>query len=486
MTQSDPRNLSMFMDLYESIMANGYHAASKADDLVTFDMFYRKNPDGGGFAIFAGLEQVLDYLENFHFGEADVAYLRSLNIFRPEFLEWLKTYRFRGTVYAMPEGTVMYPNEPMITIYAPLADAQLIETAILAEVNHQSLIATKTHRIVSAAQGRSVADFGARRAHNMDAAVYGARAAYIGGAKSTSTILAGQMFGIPVSGTMAHSWVMYHDDEYAAFKHFAELYPDSCILLVDTYNVLESGVPNAIRVAKEVLEPMGKRLKGIRLDSGDLAYLSKEARAMLDAAGLKDCIIVASNSLDEFTIRSLLEQGSCIDSFGVGERLITAKSDPVFGAVYKLVAVDKGQACLPKIKISETFEKITNPGRKRLWRIYDKQGHAIADLITLDTETPDLSVPYRYVDPQKPWRQSCFKDCTIRELHEKVMENGKRLKSPPSLDEIRAFVKKQLDSEIWPEEQRFENPHHHFLDMSPSYYEMKMELLQDAQNKVHH
>lgn len=486
MTQSDPRNLSMFMDLYESIMANGYHAASKADDLVTFDMFYRKNPDGGGFAIFAGLEQVLDYLENFHFDEADIAYLRSLNIFRPEFLEWLKTYRFRGTVYAMPEGTVMYPNEPMITIYAPLADAQLIETAILAEVNHQSLIATKTHRIVSAAQGRSVADFGARRAHNMDAAVYGARAAYIGGANSTSTILAGQMFGIPVSGTMAHSWVMYHDDEYAAFKHFAELYPDSCILLVDTYNVLESGVPNAIRVAKEVLEPMGKRLKGIRLDSGDLAYLSKEARAMLDAAGLKDCIIVASNSLDEFTIRSLLEQGSCIDSFGVGERLITAKSDPVFGAVYKLVAVDKGQACLPKIKISETFEKITNPGRKRLWRVYDKQGHAIADLITLDTETPDLSVPYRYVDPQKPWRQSCFMGCTIRELHEKVMENGKRLKSPPSLDEIRAFVKKQLDSEIWPEEQRFENPHHHFLDMSPSYYEMKMELLQDAQNKVHH
>ena len=241
MTQSDPRNLSMFMDLYESIMANGYHAASKADDLVTFDMFYRKNPDGGGFAIFAGLEQVLDYLENFHFDEADIAYLRSLNIFRPEFLEWLKTYRFRGTVYAMPEGTVMYPNEPMITIYAPLADAQLIETAILAEVNHQSLIATKTHRIVSAAQGRSVADFGARRAHNMDAAVYGARAAYIGGANSTSTILAGQMFGIPVSGTMAHSWVMYHDDEYAAFKHFAELYPDSCILLVDTYNMQESG-----------------------------------------------------------------------------------------------------------------------------------------------------------------------------------------------------------------------------------------------------
>lgn len=391
MTQFDVRNISMMMDLYEMTMANGYFGAKEAEDFVTFDVFYRKNPDGSGFAIFAGLEQVLEYLENLHFEEKDIAYLRSLGIYSEDFLEWLATFRFRGNVTAMPEGTIMYPNEPVLTVNAPLVDAQLVETTILTQINHQSLIATKTRRIVQAAEGRMVSDFGARRAHNVDAAVYGARAAYIGGADGTATVLAGQMFGIPVSGTMAHSWVMYHDNEFTAFKRFAQEYPDNSVLLVDTYDVLESGVPNAIRVAKEVLHPMGKRLKGIRLDSGDLAYLSKEARKQLDAAGLTDCKIVDSNSLDEFTIRSLLEQGACIDSFGVGERLITAKSDPVFGAVYKLAAVYKNEACRPKIKISETFEKITNPGRKRLFRVYDKQGHAIADLITMVDETPDFT-----------------------------------------------------------------------------------------------
>lgn len=481
MIQSDRRNLSMVMDLYEITMSNGYFMDRHTDDFVTFDVFYRRNPDGGGFAIFAGLEQVLDYLENLHFSEEDVQYLASLNLFNEEFLNWLKTYRFRGRVTAMPEGTVMYPNEPVLTITAPLIDGQIAETAILAQINHQSLVATKAQRIVQAARGRGVADFGARRAHNMDAAVYGARAAYIGGADSTSTLLAGQMFGIPVSGTMAHSWVMYHDSEYAAFESFARRYPDNAVLLVDTYDALRSGIPNAIRVHKEILEPMGKRLKGIRLDSGDLAFLSKEARRMLDDEGLKDCKIIVSNSLDEFTIRSILDQGGCIDSFGVGERMITAKSDPVFGAVYKLTAVQSGEALIPKIKVSENFEKITNPGRKRLWRVYDKKGHAIADLITLDSEKPDFSKPYPYIDPQKPWRKRVFDDHTIKELHEVVMEDGKRVGKSPSLQEIREYVKHQLKYEIWQEEQRFENPHSHFLDMSPEYFRLKIDLLEKAQ-----
>ena len=417
MKQMDTRNLSMVMDLYEMTMANGYFHTADIYDPVTFDVFYRKNPDGGGFAIFAGLEQVLDYLEGLHFGPEDIDYLRSLRLYDEQFLEWLAHFRFTGTVTAMPEGTIVYPNEPLVTINAPLIEAQLVETAILAQINHQSLIATKARRIVQAAKGRAVSDFGARRAHNMDAAVYGARAAYIGGVDSTATVLAGQLFGIPVSGTMAHSWVMYFDDEYTAFKHFAEIYPDQAVLLVDTYNVLTSGVPNAIRVAKEVLEPMGKRLAGIRLDSGDLAYLSKEARRMLDDAGLTDCRIVVSNSLDEYTIRSLLDQGGCIDSFGVGERLITAKSDPVFGGVYKLTAVHHGQACRPKIKLSESFEKITNPGRKKIWRIYDASGHAQADLLTNPDEKPDVRTEYVFIDPEKPWKRSYFSHCTAKDVH---------------------------------------------------------------------
>lgn len=479
MKQYDARNLSMVFDLYEMTMANGYFEDHKRDrdDFVSFDVFYRNNPDGGGFAIFAGLEQVLDYLENMHFSTEDINYLRGLHVFSEPFLEWLSTYHFRGSVFAMPEGTIIYPNEPILTVYAPLIDAQLVETAVLCQINHQSLIATKTQRIVKAAKGRGVSDFGARRAHNMDAAVYGARAAYIGGAGSTATVLAGQMFNIPVSGTMAHSWVMYYDDEYTAFKRFAEIYPDNAILLVDTFDVLESGVPNAIRVAKEVLEPMGKRLKGIRIDSGDLAYLSKQARKMLDDAGLQDAIIVMSNSLDEYTIQSILNQGGCVNSFGVGERLITAKSDPVFGAVYKLVAVHKDKACIPKIKISETFEKITNPGRKRAWRVYDVTGHAIADLLTTEDEDPRGVTSFPFIDPQRSWKKMSFIDCTFKELQEKVMEGGKRTKASPCLEEVRAYVRQQLDNEIWPEEQRFINPHAHFLDMSPAYYNMKMELL---------
>lgn len=328
--QHNERNLSMVMDFYELTMSNGYFTDPNHHAKAAFDVFYRKNPDNAGFSIFVGLEQIIEYITNLHFEEEDITYLRGQNLFSEEFLTYLKEFHFKGDIYAFPEGTVMYPNEPVITVIAPLIDAQLIETAILLEINHQSLIATKTRRIVKAAKGRMVSDFGARRAHNMDAAVYGARAAYIGGAAATATVLAGKMFQIPVNGTMAHSWVMYFGDEFTAFKQYALTYPDAAVLLVDTYDVLESGVPNAIKTAKEVLEPIGKRLKGIRLDSGDLAYLSKRARKMLDQAGLCDCKIIVSNSLDEYTITSILDQGGCIDSFGVGERLITSKSEPVF------------------------------------------------------------------------------------------------------------------------------------------------------------
>ncbi len=473
----DQRNLSMVMDLYELTMANGYLSEKGRQNYVTFDVFFRKNPDNGGYAIFAGLEQVIEYIENMHFDKEDIDYLRSLNLFSEEFLEYLSTYKFMGDVYAFREGTIMYPNEPIITVHAPLIDAQLIETAILAQVNHQSLIATKSSRIVRAARGRAVSDFGARRAHNMDAAVYGARAAFIGGAVGTATVLAGQMFDIPLSGTMAHSWVMYQEDEFTAFKRFCETYPDNAVLLIDTYDVLESGVPNAIRVAKEVLEPMGKRLKGVRLDSGDLAYLSRKVRQKLNEVGLEDCMVIASNSLDEYTITSILDQGGAIDSFGVGERLITSKSDPVFGAVYKIVEVDKDGEKIPKIKISETVEKITNPGTKRVYRIYDEEGRAISDLLTKSDEVVDTSKPYRYVDSKKPWKNLRYENFTIQDLQQCVIKDGKRVSKKESLKDIQAYVKHQLENEIWESELRFDNPHVHYLDMSPAYYEMKMDLL---------
>lgn len=483
MKQNEERNLTMMMDLYELTMANGYFNDQDKDTKVAFDVFYRKNPDEGGFAIFAGLEQIVEYIENLHFGEEDIAYFRSLNTFTEDFLAYLKDFHFTGDVYAFSEGTVMYPNEPILTVIAPLIDAQIVETAILAQINHQSLIATKTRRIVKAADGRAVSDFGARRAHNNDAAVYGARAAYIGGAVGTATVLAGQMFDIPVSGTMAHSWVMYYKDEFEAFKHYAENYPDGTVLLVDTYDVIRSGIPNAIRVAKEVLLPMGKRLKGIRIDSGDLAYLSKKIRKMLDAAGLEDCKIIVSNSLDENTITSILEQGGKVDSFGVGERLITAKSDPVFGAVYKISAVEEDGVFVPRIKISENIEKITNPGLKDVYRIYDETGHAVADLITKAGEEIDMSQPYRYVDPQKPWENRYFKNCTAVKLQKPVILKGKKVMESEPLDIIRNRVKEQLSSEIWEEEQRFYNPHKHYLDMSPFYYEMKMGLLHESRKE---
>ena len=483
MTQFDKRNISMMMDFYELTMANGYFAEKDKDTQVAFDVFYRANPDEGGFAIFAGLEQVIEYVENMRFSDTDVEYFRRQGIFHKDFLAYLKDFRFRGDIYAMPEGTVMYPNEPILTVVAPLVDAQLVETAILAQVNHQSLIATKARRIAFAAQGRTVSDFGARRAHNMDAATYGARAAYTGGVTGTATCSAGQMFDIPISGTMAHSWVMFYRDEFEAFKKYAETYPDGTVLLVDTYDVIHSGIPNAIRVAREVLEPMGKKLVGIRIDSGDLAYLSKRVRRMLDAAGLADTKIVVSNSLDEFTVSSLLLQGACIDSFGIGERLITARSEPVFGAVYKLAAVKEGTEFVPRIKVSENVGKITNPGLKDLYRIYDEDGKAVADLMALAGETVDLFDAYRYIDPQKPWKNRKFVRCTAKNLRKLYVKDGKRTMELPKLKDIRAYVIEQLKSEIWEEEQRFENPHRHYLDMTPDYYNLKINLLTETRRQ---
>lgn len=478
-TQFEARNISMVMDLYEVTMAYGYYMDGDIDIRTAFDVFYRKNPDQGGFAVFAGLEQIIEYVEGLHFEEDDIAYFRSLKLFSEDFLAYLKEFRFKGDIYAFPEGTVMYPNEPVMTVVAPIIDAQLVETAILNQINHQSLICTKARRVVKAAAGRPVSDFGGRRAQNYDAAIYGARAAYIGGVSSTATVAAGQMFGIPVGGTHAHSWIMRFDSEYEAFKKYAVVYPDAAVFLVDTYDVLKSGIPNAIRVAKEILEPQGKRLKGVRLDSGDLAYLSKRVRQMLDQAGLTDCRIIASNSLDEYTITSIINQGGCIDSFGVGERMITAKSDPVFGAVYKIAAVEENGVFVPRIKVSETVEKITNPGLKRVYRVYDESGHAIADLITRADETVDMSLPYRYVDPEKPWKNRTFVNCRVKPLLELVVKHGKRTAPERTLEDIRNYVKEQFEHEIWEEEQRFENPHKHYLDMSPNYYELRMSMLHE-------
>lgn len=473
----------MMMDFYEMTMSYGYFHQTHGEVRVAFDLFFRSVPDKGGYAVFAGLEHVIEFVENLSFSDEDIDYFRAQNLFSEEFLQFLRTFRFRGDIYAVPEGTIIYPNDPLMTVVAPIIDAQLVETALLAQINHQSLIATKASRIVRAAEGRKVSDFGARRAHNMDAATYGARAAYIGGVDMTATVSAGQQFAIPISGTMAHSWVMFFEDEFTAFKKYAELYPQATVLLVDTYDVIHSGIPNAIRTAHEVLEPQGHRLVGVRIDSGDLAYLSKRVRAMLDEAGLTDCKIILSNSLDEFTISSLLLQDAQVDSFGVGERLITAKSDPVFGAVYKLVAVEKDGVFAPRVKMSENVEKLTNPGLKDLYRIYDRHGKAVADMLAVRGEEIDLTRPFRYVDPRKPWKNRFFDGFSAVNLRRLYVREGKRVEELPSLDEIRAYVQKQLTEEIWPEEQRFENPHRHYIDMTPTYYELKMGLLDDMRGR---
>ena len=474
----EKRNLAMLMDFYELTMSNAYFNEGIKDKIVYFDMFFRKVPEGGGFAIMAGLEQVIEYINELNFNEDDIEYLKRLNIFNQKFLDYLLNFKFSGSIYAVPEGTPIFPNEPILTVKAPVIEAQLIETMILLTINHQSLIATKANRIVRAAEGRTVLEFGARRAQGYDGSIYGARAAYIGGVDGTATAIAGKMFNIPVSGTMAHSWIQLFDTEYDAFKTYAKNYPDDCTLLVDTYSVLESGVPNAIRIAKETLEPIGKRLKGIRLDSGDIAYLSRKSRKMLDEAGLTDCKIIASNSLDEYTIKSLLNQGAKIDAFGVGERLITSKSEPVFGGVYKLVAVEDNGKIIPRIKLSENVEKVSNPGYKKLYRLFDKDTHnAIADIITLADEAINENEPYKIFDPVHTWKKKTLKNFYAKELQVPIFENGKLVYTSPSLREIKEYSVGEV-GKLWEEVLRFENPHTYYVDLSKKLWVMKDALIE--------
>lgn len=419
------QRLELVADFYEYTMANGYFNKNMEDRVAYFDVFFRKVPDEGGYAIVAGLEQIINYIRNLSFDEEDISYLRKQNKFTEEFLNYLENFRFTGDIWAIPEGTVVFPNEPLITVKAPIIQAQLLETMLLLTTNHQSLIATKTSRIVREAQGRPVMEFGARRAHGINAAVEGARAAIIGGAVGTSCTLSAKEFNVPASGTMAHSWIQSFDSEYEAFKAYAELYPDDCIFLIDTYNTIESGLPNAIKVFNEVLKPKGYRPKAVRLDSGDLAYLSKKVRKILDEAGYEDCKICATNSLDEYLIKSLIEQDAKIDLFGVGENLITAKSEPVFGGVYKLVALEKDKKIVPKIKVSENTAKVTNPSFKKVYRFYDNETKkAIADVITLADEIIDER-EYMIFDPQNPWKKKVLKDYSIRLLQEKIFEERK-------------------------------------------------------------
>lgn len=471
------RNISLLMDFYELTMSNGYFVENKKDEIAVFDLFYRNNPDEAAYSIFCGLEDVINYVKDFRFDESDIDYLKSLNIFNDEFLLFLKKFKFRGDIYSFLEGSVVYPNEPLMTIVGPLIDCQLLETALLAIVNHETLIATKANRIVLAAKGRSVSDFGARRAHNIDSALYGAKAAYIGGVNSTATTLAGELFNIPVSGTMAHSWIMSFEDEYDAFLTYAKLYPENSVFLIDTYDVIHSGLMNAIKVAKEFLIPNGYKLKGVRIDSGDLAYLSKKCRKILDQNGLKDTIIVASNSLDEYKINSLIDQGAQIDSFGVGENLITSKSNPVFGGVYKLVGIYKKGELIPKIKISETLEKITNPSFKDVYRVFNKENRAIADLLTLHDEK--LIQPLTVIDPSKPWKNIVFDDLTIKNMRVKIFDKGELIYKVPDIETRRNYVRYQIDNLMWDEEKRFVMPHIHYLDFSKDLYDLKIKLIKE-------
>ncbi len=472
-------NLTMLTDFYELTMADGYFETGMAENIAYFDMFFRKVPDGGGFAIMAGLEQTIDYLKNLKFTEEDIEYLRSKNMFCEDFLEYLRNFEFKCDVWAVPEGTPIFPHEPIVTVRGPVMQAQFVETMILLTINHQSLIATKANRIVRAAKGRPVMEFGTRRAHGAEAAIFGARAAYIGGCAGTACTIADRDYGIKALGTMAHSWVQMFPDEYTAFKKYAEIYPQNCTLLVDTYNVLKSGVPAAIRVFKE----MKPESMGIRIDSGDVTYLTKKARKMLDDAGLQDCKIVVSNSLDEYIIRDVILEGACIDSFGVGERLITAKSEPVYGGVYKLAALETNGELIPKIKISENVEKITNPGFKGLFRLYDKTtGKARGDVITVAGETIPEQDEYVIFDPNAVWKKTRVTNYTVRNLQVPIFKEGKCVYESPSIEEIKAYCKEQIDT-LWDETLRFENPQTYYVDLSQKLWDMKNRLLEEHSEK---
>lgn len=479
---NDGINLTMLTDFYEITMANGYFENGMADNVAYFDMFFRKVPDGGGFAITAGLEQVIDYLSHLKFTENDISYLRSKGCFSEKFLEYLRNFEFKCDVWAVPEGTPVFPGEPIITVRGPVVQAQFVETMILLIINHQSLIATKANRIVRAAQGRPVMEFGTRRSHGTAAATYGARASYIGGCVGTACAIADREYGVKALGTMAHSWVQMFPSEYEAFKKYTEIYPDNATLLVDTYNVLRSGVPAAIEVFKE-LDPPGK---GIRIDSGDLTYLTKKARKMLDEAGLQDCKIVVSNSLDEYIIRDLIFQGAKIDSFGVGERLITAKSEPVFGGVYKLCALEQSGRLIPKIKISENTEKITNPGFKSVYRLYDKTtDKAIADVITLaEEEMPSEGADgYEIFDPNAVWKRKHIKNFYAKDIREQIFKEGKLVYESPDIETVKQFCYDQVET-LWEEILRFENPQTYYVDLSQKLWDMKNALIEEHMDRA--
>ena len=477
-------NLTMLCDFYQLTMSNGYFQTEIAERVCYFDVFYRRVPDQGGFAIAAGLAQVIDYIQNLRFDDEDIEYLRSKGCFVEEFLEYLRHFKFTGDIWAVPEGTPIFPNEPIMTVRAPAIQAQFIETFILLTMNHQCLIATKSNRIVRAAEGRPVMEFGSRRAQGADGALLGARASYIAGCAATACTMADQHFGSPATGTMAHSWVQMFPDEYTAFKTYCELYPNNATLLVDTYNVLKSGVPNAIRVFKEVLLPKGITKCGIRLDSGDLTYLSQKARQMLDEAGLTECKIVASNALDEYIIRDLVRQGARIDSFGVGERLITSRSEPVFGGVYKLAAIEDAEGnVIPKIKISENPAKITTPHFKKVYRIFSKAtGKAEADLICLHNEKFDFDQPLELFDPNATWKRKVFTDIEAKELMVPIFKDGKLVYKCPDLQEVRRYCLEQVDT-LWDEVKRFDNPHTYYVDLSQKLWDIKYGLLKKGGKK---
>ena len=478
MVVNDKLNLTMLCDFYELTMGAGYFANGYTDRITYFDLFFRRCPDGGGFAIAAGLEQIVQYIQKLHFDTEDIAYLRERKCFSEDFLNYLANFKFTGDIWAVPEGTPIFPREPIMTVRAPAIQAQLVETYLLLCVNHQSLIATKANRVVRAAEGRTVLEFGSRRAQGADAAILGARAAYIGGCHGTACTISDQLYGVHAGGTMAHAWVQMFDSEYEAFKAYVKMFPNNATLLVDTYNTLKSGVPNAIRAFNEVLKPMGITKCGIRLDSGDLAYLTRKARKMLDEAGWTDCKISVSNSLDEYIIRDLLRQGAQIDMFGVGERLITAKSEPVFGGVYKLAAIEEPDGTVvPKIKISENVEKITNPHHKTLYRFYaNDPGKAIADYLTVYDEVVDDSKDMTIFDPDATWKTKKVYNFTARELQVPVFKSGELVYKLPSLEEIRSYCLAQVDT-LWDEVKRFDNPQTYYVDLSQKLWDIKYDLL---------
>ena len=478
METKEKLNLSMLCDFYELTMGNGYFETGMKDCICYFDVFFRKCPDNGGFAIAAGLEQIIDYIQKLHFSPEDIDYLRSRNLFSPAFLAYLKDFRFTGDLWAVPEGTPIFPHEPIITVRAPAIEAQLVETFLLLAVNHQSLIATKANRVVRAAGGRAVLEFGSRRAQGADAAILGARAAYIGGCHGTACTISDQLYGVPAGGTMAHAWVQMFDTELEAFKAYCRLYPHNATLLVDTYNTLHSGVPNAIRAFNEVLRPLGITQCGIRLDSGDMAYLTRRARQMLDEAGWTTCKITVSNSLDEYLIQDLLYQWACIDVFGVGERLITARSEPVFGGVYKLAAVEGPDgAIVPKIKISENVGKITNPHFKKFYRFYGNDtGKAIADYLCVHDETVDDSRDMEIFDPEATWKTKTVYNFTAKLMQVPVFRRGELVYRTPALEDIRAYCLAQVDT-LWDEVKRFDNPHTYYVDLSQRLWNIKNDML---------